>query len=489
TRLIQQLKSNPDAANGLLVAQQIYLQLEPFYLQDVKAGKSNPGTPVYEPVIYRGRLDIDMLLYRFQLESLEEDINEMLDSDEEGISLTSLVDTENIDLQEIRRGDSQDKMGQFLSDIEQMIAGEEDAGPLDKIDKALAQLLESMAFKKKRGDRYYYDEWDWLIGDYRAQWCTLFEIRQMPEQPGFVSETLHHHADLARRIRKQLQLLRPEMLRKVKAMTEGEELDMEKVVEAMVDIRSGKSPGENLYVQRLRRERDVSALFLLDMSASTDDVIDKTVALDALEELSGDGGIRDPDDILDTYYATMESMRSESKGKRIIDIEKEAAVLMADALEGLGDNYAICGFTGYGREHVDYYVFKDFREKYGASARGKIGGIKPGRSTRMGPAIRHAVRSLLATESRIKTLIILSDGYPQDHDYGHDRNDRVYGLQDTTRALAEARQKGIQPFCLTVDPSGHDYLRTMCPDNQYMVIQDIDQLPHELSKVYRSLTA
>jgi|TARA_B100001971_G_scaffold150451_1_gene139587 nitric oxide reductase NorD protein len=106
----------------------------------------------------------------------------------------------------------------------------------------------------------------------------------------------------------------------------------------------------------------------------------------------------------------------------------------------------------------------------------------------MGPAIRHATRSLVKTDSRIKALIIISDGYPQDFDYGKDRSSKDYGVRDTMKALAEARQQGVQSFCLTVDPSGHDYLREMCPDQQYMVIQDITQLPDELSKVYRSLT-
>jgi nitric oxide reductase activation protein len=55
-------------------------------------------------------------------------------------------------------------------------------------------------------------------------------------------------------------------------------------------------------------------------------------------------------------------------------------------------------------------------------------------------------------------------------------------------ALREAQLKGIQTFCITVDPSGHDYLRDMCPDQQYLVIDDIAALPDELPKVYRGLT-
>jgi nitric oxide reductase NorD protein len=174
--------------------------------------------------------------------------------------------------------------------------------------------------------------------------------------------------------------------------------------------------------------------------------------------------------------------------RKIIDVEKEAAILMAEALKNLGDQYAICGFSGYGRDNVDFYVCKDFEESYSLQAKGKLGGIKACRSTRMGPAIRHATKMLVDTGCKTKALIIISDGYPQDFDYGKDRSSRDYGIKDTTRALVEARQKDVQGFCLTVDQSGHDYLREMCPDKQYMVIQDVTQLPGELSKIYRMIT-
>ena len=157
-------------------------------------------------------------------------------------------------------------------------------------------------------------------------------------------------------------------------------------------------------------------------------------------------------------------------------------------LDELGDEYSICGFSGYGREQVDYYLCKSFDDSMGALSKGMIGGLVPCRSTRMGAPIRHATRDLVATGSRVKALIVLSDGYPQDHDYGPDRNSKTYGLMDTMKALAEAKQKGVSTFCLTVDPSGNDYLRDMCSESQYMVIRDISELPTELSRVYRGLT-
>ena len=106
----------------------------------------------------------------------------------------------------------------------------------------------------------------------------------------------------------------------------------------------------------------------------------------------------------------------------------------------------------------------------------------------MGPAIRHAMRKFAQQDARVKLLLLLSDGYPQDYDYGKDRKSKEYGIQDTTMALHETRLKGIQTFCLTVDPAGHDYLRAMCPDQHYLVLEDMASLPKELPKVYRSLT-
>ncbi|MCZ6457909.1 MAG: hypothetical protein O6766_00970, partial [Gammaproteobacteria bacterium] len=105
----------------------------------------------------------------------------------------------------------------------------------------------------------------------------------------------------------------------------------------------------------------------------------------------------------------------------------------------------------------------------------------------MGPAIRHATNKLLASGNALKLLIILSDGFPQDCDYGPTRGDHEYGLQDTAKALQEAQIKGVETFCVTVDKSGHDYLKRMCPESRYLVIEEIEDLPQALSKVYQVL--
>jgi nitric oxide reductase NorD protein len=115
----------------------------------------------------------------------------------------------------------------------------------------------------------------------------------------------------------------------------------------------------------------------------------------------------------------------------------------------------------------------------------RIGGIVPKRSTRMGAALRHAARKMAAVAARAKHLMLLSDGFPQDDDYGEDRRSHLYGIRDTAVALREADAAGITPFCITVDRAGHDYLREMCDASRYMVIDDIAVLPRELPKIYR----
>jgi nitric oxide reductase activation protein len=239
------------------------------------------------------------------------------------------------------------------------------------------------------------------------------------------------------------------MYRPVRGLEDGEDFDLNAVTDARIDVRARRAPSSRLYRSRVREARDVATLFLLDMSASTD------------EPLGG------------------------RPGRRIIDALKEAVVIMTEALDELGDAYAIYGFSGQGRDNVEFYLVKGFAEPLGPGVKARIGGIVPKRSTRMGTALRHASRKMAAVAARAKHLILLSDGFPQDDDYGEDRRSHVYGIRDTAVALREADAAGITPFCITVDRAGHDYLREMCDASRYMVIDDIAALPRELPKIYR----
>jgi nitric oxide reductase activation protein len=321
-------------------------------------------------------------------------------------------------------------------------------------------LLSELEEEKAEGI-YYYDEWDYRINDYRVKWCRVREKSMAAGSSDFVVKTLETYADLVAEVRRQFQMLKPERFKKIPNRERGEEIDLNAAIEASVDRRAGHPPSEKIYIEKNRKERDFSTLFLLDMSASTE------------ERVNG---------------KERANLSSSAEEKKIIDIEKEALVVMAEALQEIGDEYAIFGFSGYGRKEVDFYTIKDFPEGYEEEVKGRVEGIKPQRSTRMGPVIRHAVEKMAGRESKIKNIILISDGYPQDYDYGEDRAGREYALQDTRRALEEAARKNINTFCITIDRAGHDYLRKMCPPSRYLVIEETAALPRELPKIYRRLT-
>jgi nitric oxide reductase activation protein len=157
---------------------------------------------------------------------------------------------------------------------------------------------------------------------------------------------------------------------------------------------------------------------------------------------------------------------------RVIDVMKESVVLMSAALDTIGDSYSIYGFSSQGRRNVELYTVKSFVEPLSTEVKGRIGGLEPQKSTRMGAAVRHAVRKLRDVSCRAKFLVLISDGHPEDADYGPTAHAPTYGLRDTMMALREAEHHGILSFCLTVDKAGRDYLREMCAPSRYMIIED-----------------
>jgi hypothetical protein len=324
------------------------------------------------------------------------------------------------------------------------------------------------------GAAFYYDEWDYHIGDYRQRWCRLHEIAVEGDAGEFFHRTLADYARLIPEVRRQFQRIRPEMYRTVKGLEDGEDFDLNAVVDARVDRRARRPPSPNLYVARTREERDVATLFLIDMSASTDEPLQPSPPP---AHVDGDPAV---------FSGRIATHVLEGRtSRRIIDVTKEALVIMAEALEEIGDAYAIYGFSGHGRSNVEFYLVKSFNEALSASVKGRIGALEPKRSTRMGTALRHATEKMASINSRSRHIILLSDGFPQDFDYGQDRRSNIYGLRDTTVALREAEAAGITPFCITVDKAGHDYLREMCDGARYMVIEDIAALPRELPKIYQ----
>ena len=302
---------------------------------------------------------------------------------------------------------------------------------------------------------YNYDEWDRELTDHRLGWCRVIEKKVKHGDRNFVDQTKERHKGVISSIRHQFQLMKPENLTRVANEVDGEEFDLNAVIDFVIDRRADGYQSERIYTKRLRRRRDVAVSFLLDQSSSTA----RTIGRHPLQPYT-------------------------RPGRRIIEIEKEGLVLMSEALEAVGDTYSINGFTSEGRRNVKFYVVKDFDEKYSDEVKRRIGGISYQNNTRLGAAIRHATAKLAKQDARTRLLIVLSDGRPYDHDYG----DARYAREDTREALRQAKNEGITPFCITIDRESESELRDLYGEVGYTIIDDVLSLPERLPGIYRRLT-
>ena len=389
-----------------------------------------------------------------------------------------------IELESLSEGDLQQTTGLFLSNL-QKEAGTPTTDRQDGDGRPMSDQSTGAGEDEQPLEPvvtvFYYDEWDFRAQDYKPRWCAVKERKLEEGSTEFYENTLREHAGLVAQTRKQFELMKPEMFRKIKRLPDGEDFDLDAAVEWMVEHRVGANPSDKVYWRRNKIERDVAVAFLIDMSASTDEEIQKR------DKRFDDDFDDDPRRYL-SWWVSKRRQELATPPKRIIDVEKESTVLLMTALETIGDQYGIYGFSGYGRENVEFFVIKDFDETFDDRIKRRLDKIAPIRSTRMGPAIRHATYKLLQTNAKVRILFLLSDGRPQDHGYGRDRTEKEYAIHDTKQALNEAKREGIIPFALTVDRAGHDYLKTMCQDMGYEVVADIETLPSRLPALYRRLT-
>ena len=293
---------------------------------------------------------------------------------------------------------------------------------------------------------YVYPEWDGGIQDYRFQWCRVVERPGEEGSQDFAQRVLEKHAPAIRVLRRYFETMRPTAMRRIHGYDHGEQLDLDAAICHVAERRAGVDPSDRIYDRRDKRERQVAVAFLVDMSGST-------------------------------------GRQLETGQRRVIDVEKEGLVLLTEALEAIGDQYALYGFSGQGRHQVDFMVLKDFCDTRRYQIGQRIAAMAPLGQNRDGAAIRHAVQKLLRCQARHRLLILLSDGRPLDGDYGEE-----YALEDTRMALREARQQGISPFCLTIDQQASSYLKRMYGDVQYLVLDDVLTLPERLPRVYQRLT-
>ncbi|MBI2988977.1 MAG: hypothetical protein HYY45_19620 [Deltaproteobacteria bacterium] len=332
---------------------------------------------------------------------------------------------------------------------------------------------------------YLYPEWDFRTGSFRERWCRVRERVMEESTSDFYTETLTEYRWLVSQVRVRFEHFLPELFRKVTRRYDGEDVDIDAVIDMIVDRQAGATPSEKVYWRRERTQRDVAVAVLLDMSATTNEYV----------ELKSAQAVRPVTATAQGYSNYLHQVaagvddRGKPLRKRAIDIEKQAAIVLAQALESIGDSYALYAFSGSGRGNVEFHVVKDFQELLSQRVARRVDRLAPAHATRMGAAIRHAIRKLERVDAQTRLLFLVSDGRPYDRDYGRDPNDKEYAVHDTHQALREAVRRKIRPFCLTIDKDGADYMRAMCEDLPYEVVARVEELPISLITAYPKLTA
>jgi len=421
----------------------------------------NPKSKIQNPTVADSLMATSRVYTLFQTISPEETQQEQSPENEEKgeFAYEDKNSGEAVTEDQIKR----EQKPQKLQDVKDLfnawnnLDDEDDAEP-DDLQGAEAWTHSEMPEQPlEAGDTAFaYEEWDRELNDYRVGWSRVIEKKVRQGDRNFVELARSRYRGVISSIRHQFQLMKPENLTRVNREIDGEDYDLNALIDYVIDKKADGRQSERIYTKRLRKQRDVAVSLLLDQSSSTA----RTITRNPLQPYT-------------------------HPGRRIIEIEKEGLVLMSEALEAVGDVYSINGFTSEGRRNVKFYIVKDFDEKYSEEIERRIGGITFQNNTRMGAAIRHAAAKLVRQESRTKLLIILTDGRPYDHDYG----DARYAREDVREALTEAKLVGITPFCITIDRDSESELKDLYGDVGYTIIDDVLSLPERMPNIYRRLTS
>ena len=297
-------------------------------------------------------------------------------------------------------------------------------------------------------DPYHYQEWDYQIQLHRPDWATIYERRPAMGNSDDIEDILTEYKPIAHRIRQIIDLLTPEGVQRQRGMEDGDEVDINAAIDAMIAIRMGEQPNPRITMRNVLNARDLSVVVLMDLSESTNETM-------------------------------------EGSDKTILQLTREAATLVSTAIEGIGDPFALHGFASDGRHDVQYFRFKDFNQHFDDEAKGRLSGMKGGLSTRMGAALRHAGTHLHKQQEKRKLILLVTDGEPADIDESDPQHLRF----DTKKAVEELYSTGVLTYCLTLDPQADAYVKRIFGENNYTVVDNVEKLPEQLPLLFASLTA
>jgi hypothetical protein len=292
----------------------------------------------------------------------------------------------------------------------------------------------------------HYPEWDYQAKNYRPDWVSLYENLHPSSSAEKIDDLLKKHSALAKRLKRLLELLKPQNFVRIRYQEEGSELDLDIAIRSLIDYKSGVTPDPRINMDHKHDGRNIAVTLLLDLSASLDEI-------------------------------------PEGCNQTILELSQEAVALLSMAIDELGDPFAIAGFSSNTRHHVRYQHIKGFNEKWDDEVKSRLAAIKAGYSTRMGAAIRHAGHYLGHQQSDKKLLLILTDGEPSDID----TDDWRLLIEDTAIAVKELDQAGIYTYCINLDPQADEYVQDIF-GNQYTVIDNVESLPEKLPQLFMALT-
>jgi hypothetical protein len=292
----------------------------------------------------------------------------------------------------------------------------------------------------------HYPEWDYQTQTYRPDWVSLYEALHPSGNPAIIDDLLTKHAALAKRLKRLLDLLKPQDKVRIRYQEDGSELDLDVAIRSLIDFKGGATPDPRINMSHRTDGRDITVMVLLDLSQSLN------------EKVAG-------------------------SQQTILELSQEAVSLLAWAIEALGDPFAIAGFHSDTRHEVRYHHIKGFSERWDDAVKARLAAMEAGWSTRMGAAIRHAGHYLSHRQSDKKILLLLTDGEPADIDV----TDGDYLRHDAKRAVGELATQGVTVFCLSLDPNADDYVSDIF-GSHWQVLDRIERLPEQLPLLYLSLT-